>query len=129
MSLDWNCEKCANPLPADDEEAGIRTSLIWATMGLGLGRIAEDNVDEWVFRIYYQKRIALDFITMEESVTPSQVERWVRRWIGMWTNVKTMSRKEWLASVAKDLERDTMRELERAKRAQAASQTTTEEDE
>ena len=119
MSLDWDCEKCANPIPADKEEAGIRTALIWATMGLSLGRISEDNVDEWMFRIYHQKRLGLEFLYLDEEVKPQEVEGWVRRWIGMYTNVITKPRKKWLKDMSEILEKRTVEDLQYYKQGTA----------
>ena len=119
MSLDWDCEKCANPLPDSKEEAGIRTALIWACMGLRLGRISEDNVDEWVFRIFHQKRLGLEFLHLDDAVTPQEVEGWVRRWIGMYTNVKTEPRKKWLKAMCEILEKRTVEDLQYYKQGTA----------
>lgn len=119
MSLDWDCEACANPLPADKEEAGIRTALIWATMGLSLGSIKEDNVDEWVFRIFHQQRLGLDFLYLDKEVTPQEVEGWVRRWIGMFTNVSTKPRKKWLKEMCEILEKRTIEQLQYYKQGKA----------
>jgi len=112
MSLDWDCKKCANPNPVDKEEAGIRTALIWATMGLNLSRISDDNVDEWVFRIFHAKRMGLGFLHLDDEVTPQDVEGWVRRWIGMYTNVITKPRKKWLKEMSEILEKRTVEELQ-----------------
>lgn len=112
MSLDWNCEKCANPLPVDEEEAAMRTALIWATMAIDLGSITEDNVDEWVFRLIYQRRLGLNYIYIDDDVTPAEVEGWVRRWIGMYTNVKSEPRKKWLKRCREIMEKEVECECE-----------------
>lgn len=115
MSLDWDCEDCANPLPADKEESGIRHALIWASLGLNLGSIKEDNVDEWVFRLFHQKRLGLDLIYLDKDVTPQEVEGWVRRWVGMFTNATTKTRKKWLSEMSEILEKRTVEELQYSK--------------
>jgi len=107
MSLDWSTTNCAEPLPQTDDEKAIRTALIWATIGLDLGSITADNVDEWLFRLWYQHRCNLDFIWLGDKPDPKEVEGWVRRWIGLSTNVITLPRKKWLARVQKILVKDT----------------------
>lgn len=119
MSLDWDCEQCANPIPADKEEAGIRTALIWACMGLDLGSITEKNVDEWVFRLFHAKRLGLGMFHLDDEVTPAEAEGWVRRWIGMVTNAKTQPRKAWLKRCCEILEKRTVEELQYYKQAEA----------
>lgn len=115
MSLDWNCDKCERPLPDNSEESALRTTLIWASLGLDLGSITEKNVDEWVFRLFYQKRLGLDFFYIDDDATPAEVEGWVRRWIGMYINVVTRPRKKWLADVSSLLERETLYAIKASK--------------
>lgn len=119
MSLDWDCEKCASPLPADKDEAGIRTALIWATMAVDLGSITEENVDEWVFRLLHQKRLGLNYMYIDDDVKPAEVEGWVRRWIGMVTNVPTQPRKKWLKRCCEILEKRTVEDLQYYKQGKA----------
>jgi hypothetical protein len=107
MSLDWSTTACAEPLPQNDDDKSIRTALIWAALGLDLGSIAADNVDEWLFRLWYQHRCNLDFIWLGDEPDPKEVEGWVRRWIGLSTNVITLPRQKWLARVQKILVKDT----------------------
>lgn len=115
MSLDWDCENCERPLPDNDEESALRTGLIWASLGLDLGSITEKNVDEWVFRLIHQKRVGLEYIYIDDDISPVQVEGWVRRWIGMRTNVITKTRKQWLSAVSALLERDTLNAIKHSK--------------
>jgi len=119
MSLDWDCEDCANPLPANEEESGIRNALIWGTVALCLGSITEENVDEWVFRLMHQKRLGLDHMWIDDDVKPPEVEGWVRRWIGMVTNAKTLPRKEWLSQCCEILEKRTVEQLQYHKQGKA----------
>ena len=112
MSLDWNTEKCAKPLPDTDDEAKMRTSLIWATTVLDLGSITEDNVDEWVFRLFHQKHINIGIFHLADDVTPREVEGWVRRWIGLSCNVRSLPRKQWLKRWCEIMEKRTVQHLQ-----------------
>jgi hypothetical protein len=107
MSLDWSTENCAEPLPQTDDEKSIRNGLVWATLGLDLGSIAADNVDEWLFRIWYAHKVGLEFLWLGEKPDPKEIRGWVERWVGMYTNVITRPRKEWLAKMEKILVKDT----------------------
>lgn len=119
MSLDWDTDACDPPLPATTDEADIRRGLIWATMAIDLGSITEKNADEWVFRLFHQKRLGLDCIHFDDAVHPSEVEGWVRRWIGLVTNVASKPRKQWLKRCCEILEKRTVEQLQYYKRQAA----------
>jgi hypothetical protein len=112
MSLDWSSTKCAEPLPQTEDETHTRHALVWASVGLDLGSITEKNVDEWVFRLWHQHRVQLDFIHLGDKPDPKEVEGWVRRWIGLSTNVPTLTRKTWLKRISEILEKDTVSSLQ-----------------
>ena len=111
MSLDWSTSDCAEPLPKDEDEKCIRHALIWAAIGLDLGSITEKNVDEWVFRLWHQHRIKLDFMWLGEDPNPKELEGWVRRWVGLSTNVTTRTRSAWLKRIGEVMERDTLNSI------------------
>lgn len=132
MSLDWNLGKIKNwkklchipllhedgsPKRDDDGDALVRINvvteaLIHVTMSLDLGRITEENLDEWLWRLAYREAIGHgEFLVMptgkkgafkERNFTREEVEAH----IGLSTNVSTLSRKEWLAKVTKWMSRE-----------------------
>lgn len=121
MSLDWDTTKCLpSATPQTQEESDIRHALIWATIGLDLGSITEKNLDEWVFRLFHQKRLGLDYINLGTD-SPAEVEQYVRRWIGLHCNVTTLSRKKWLARVSEIMEKRTVEQLQYYKQHTAAA--------
>lgn len=103
MSLDWSTNKCDPPLPKDSDDAALRTTLTWGAMAVDLGSITEKNVDEWLFRLYFQEQVGLDYISLGE-MTMQDVREGLLRWKGLSTNVQTLTRKQWLAKVVKNME-------------------------
>jgi len=105
MSLNWDANKCANPLPANDSEAGGRECLIWGSIVLDMGDITEKNVDEWLFRFKFLEKINRSFTNQPMTVDV------IRRWIGLRMNVITLSRKKWMKKIMDGVERDVQSEL------------------
>ena len=118
MSLDWSTKDCSEPLPQNDDEKYLRTGLIWASLGLDLGSITEDNVAEWVFRLWHQHRCKMDFMFLGEEPNPVEIEGWVRRWVGLTTNVITQPRQKWLARLQGVMVKDTEADIRRHYRNQ-----------
>lgn len=112
MSLDWDSENCNPPLPQTPEEKQDRAMLIWASVACDLGSITEKSVDEWVFRLFYQKKVGLDHMYLADDFTPRDCEAVVRRWIGLVTNVTSIPRKKWLAKVTELMESRVKEELQ-----------------
>ena len=115
MSLDWDCEDCENPTAADEVEAGIRKALVFESMAVCLGRISEENEDEWMFRVMLLQRIDMSTIMFAAETRAEKQEellKALRRWRGMVTNASHKpKRKEWLEQTMKLLERDVERSL------------------
>jgi hypothetical protein len=110
MSLDWTTSKCNPPTPQTDQEKDDRTALIWGSRGVGLSRIKESNVEEWVWRMWHQKK-TLDHIYLGEGTTPDDLRKWVTRWIGLGTNAPNQTRTQWLKRVSEALARETDRDV------------------
>lgn len=111
MSLRWNTEKCRPPQANGDEEAIFRTSLIYLTLGLDLGSVTEDNVDEWLWRIWHQKTAGLEYFDVPEGMTPQVLRAMIARWVGLYTNVPSKPRKEYLRRASQVLADRTSEEL------------------
>jgi len=99
MSIDWSTEACVRPLPDNDEEKHFRAGLIFATLELGLGDLTNENLSEWMVRVYHPARPAHEFAMIDRSVPRQELEARLRRWIGLRTNMPTLPREEWLARV------------------------------
>lgn len=100
MSLNWDANRCANPTPADSNEAGGRECLIWGSIALDMGDISDKNVDEWFFRFKFLESVGRSITN--QPMTRSVIERWV----GLRMNVITLPRKKWMKRVMEQVERD-----------------------
>ena len=110
MSLDWTTNRCDPPLPKDDEDRHARDMLVWSALAIDLGEITKKNVDEWVWRLFYQRKTT-EAIYIPEKTTPAEVRRMVERWVGLDTNVLTLSRKQWLKKVTEIMANRNTREV------------------
>jgi len=112
MSLDWDTEKCNPPLPKDDDDKDLRTTLIWGALAVDLGSITAKNVEEWMFRLKFQEAIGLDYLSLGEmSNDPDALRAGLTRWIGLTTNVQTMTRKKWVTKVVNLMEKRVTQDL------------------
>jgi len=98
MSLDWNLTKINNNLEVcwEKNEDGtdrlnpVTESLIWLTMGIGMGSITEDNQSDFYCRVaMYEKLFGTmlsywkDSKTVSVPITPEDINNH----IGLTTNV------------------------------------------
>lgn len=100
MSLNWDSTKCANPVPANETEAGERECLIWGSIGLDLGEITQENVNEWFFRFKFLEKINRGFTTQPMTMDV------IQRWVGLRMNVISQTRKKWIKRVMEQVERE-----------------------
>lgn len=103
MSLDWSTQQCDPPLPKNSDDSALRNTLTWGSMAVDLGSITAKNIDEWMFRLYFQETVGLDYISLGQ-MTMQDVREGLVRWKGLSTNVQTLTRKQWLAKVMKNME-------------------------
>jgi hypothetical protein len=118
MSLDWGCEECEDPFAANEAEAGIRKALVFESVAVCLGRISEENEDEWMFRIMLLQRIDMSTIMFAKPTWGEKVQelrKALRRWRGMTTNASHKpKRKEWMQQTMVLLEKEVERRLPKA---------------
>lgn len=108
MALNWNLSKIANKDTVcfsdhgDGESRlnGLTHNLIWATIAVDLGEITAKNVDEWQFRL---NCIALVYGDASWAEITSED---IAKHIGLSTNVSNRTRKQFMAKMAKSLERE-----------------------
>jgi hypothetical protein len=98
MALHWSIERVEDwqQLAQDDEQRKITEAVVWAALVYDLSGVTEKNIDEWLFREEFARRVD-DFypITRPRSqdhkrdlFTRTELERR----IGLSTNVTTTSR-------------------------------------
>ena len=112
MSLDFNYSKC-DPTCKAPEHWPITESLIFASMGIGLGVLNAKNVKEW------RVRIGMWAETVDgESYRPLRdlpMREWERRY-GLWTNVSPETRAHLRNRVARMIENSAERAIKSADR-------------
>ena len=100
MALTWDLTKCEDwEKLRSDKQWPYTYSMIWATMGLGIGDLSEANLPEFYARMHLWEKIHGAWITKDgedEFFTPAQV----RRYQGLQTNVYPMeTRAKWLKRI------------------------------
>jgi hypothetical protein len=127
MSLDWNTQKCVY-----EGSFAYTETLIFSTMSVGMGRITEKNVEEFVRRILIYQEVFGPLLTgpiqedgtiyepeddnaeLPEGVTRGKISMTadiIRQHVGMTTNVADISKAKfkgyvmrWLdAKIEKDM--------------------------
>ena len=62
--------------------------IVWATMMIGLNTITEDNLDEWIFRLFIVDRVLSGYRQISREC--------LTKHIGLWTNVSVNTRAKFL---------------------------------
>ncbi len=126
MSLDWNAprgkeafaawqrmhntgdDKFPEGSPEDlegDRQWVITESLIWRFMGVDMGGIKADNIDEFMFRNHIVSRLIGKPFIMEGEDADFTIDD-IRRRVGLSTNVSTATRaafkKRWWAYLERE---------------------------
>ena len=87
MSLNWNVSNVQDWEKKQQEHNELLNNLIWGGFSIGMNRITEKNVDEWVYRL---NRIIIENGVTEGFYTPDMVSIFV----GLTTNVGTLTAME-----------------------------------
>jgi hypothetical protein len=94
MALHWSIARVKNwnEIAANDKQRGITDAIVWASLVYDLGAVTEKNIDEWLFRQEFARRVD-DFYPLYRGaerclLTRSEIDRR----IGLTTNVTTTSR-------------------------------------
>jgi hypothetical protein len=94
MALHWSITRVKNwkEIADDADQRGITDAIVWATLVYYLGRVTEKNLDEWLFRQEFARRVD-DFYPYCRGADRSTLTRAeLKRRIGLETNVVTTSR-------------------------------------
>jgi hypothetical protein len=115
MALHWSIERVTDwqQLSEDDQQRKITEAVVWAALVYNLSGITEKNIDEWLFRQGFVRRVD-DFYPIirprsqdhkRDLFTRAEIERR----IGLGTNVTTTSRaafqKKLIDKVVSDVDR------------------------
>jgi hypothetical protein len=115
MPLNWSTKKCNPPLPVDDRDGHWSVKLIEATMGLGIHSITEKNIEEWLWRAAFVKRLGLGNLDTQyaDEVVPLTAAI-LRRWIGLSTNASDFTRAKFKKECMEQVERNVAAQVRRA---------------
>lgn len=129
MPLNWDATRCKPVAPLDGRDGVWRDILVFGTMTVGLHNITADNIDEWLWRARFLKRIGfsdleLHYAKKEEAPLNKRGRRpkvkptakttidtiplsaaVLRRWIGLSTNASDYTRKKFVKNWTDWLER------------------------
>ena len=98
MSLNWNVEDCVGREDWSDRDHDVLDALIWGTMLVGLQRITEANLPEWLLRMRVERAnyaSAFQIKYQNEREYYLRLEH-LRKFIGLRTNATELTRSKWL---------------------------------
>lgn len=98
MSLNWNVEDCVGREDWSDRDHDVLDALIWGTMLVGLYRITEANLPEWLLRMRMERanyESAFQIKYQNEREYYLRLEH-LRKFIGLRTNATELTRSKWL---------------------------------
>lgn len=94
----WGTESCDPPTPTDQTDGHWRRVLIEQAGMVGLARVTEANIEEWLWRFAYLRTVVgrdvgcLAFTKKGKLVYHNITPQILRRWVGLWTNWSDISR-------------------------------------
>ena len=94
MALHWSIAhvKDWKEIAGDADQRGITDAVVWATLVYDLSGVTEKNVDEWLFRQEFARRVD-DYYPLYRGVERNTLTRAeLERRVGLSTNVITTSR-------------------------------------
>jgi hypothetical protein len=122
----WGTESCDPPTPTNDMDGYWRRLLIESAGIVGLSRVTEDNIEEWLWRFAYLRTVIgrdIGCVIMGgkaerkwHKVTPQVL----RRWVGLWTNWSDISRHAFVRMRQERVEQECDREVRDAMTAEPA---------
>ncbi len=124
MSLNWNVEDCVGRGDWSDRDHDVLDKLIWGTMTVGLYRITEDNLSEWLLRMRMERAHHSDAFQMTYQNAEYYIQLvHLRKFIGMRTNATELTRSKWLKELMERIVRSEESRFEWQKKELAKAQT------
>lgn len=103
MPVVWNTASCDPPTPTSDRDGEWRDVLIAASGLVGLSRVTADNLEEWLWRMAFLRRVldphvgCLVFANRKGGYDTTEIGvSELRRWVGLYTNWGTDTRQAWV---------------------------------
>jgi hypothetical protein len=105
-------------LTKEQQQEGLKTeALIWLTIGIGMGDITEENVDEFTARVMIWEKVRGNYLRLDKEpyyLTRSDIERR----IGLWTNASRETKAAWNKNMMRLMWEDADRRVSNAKKDQ-----------
>ena len=105
----WGSVCCDPPVPKGHQDELWRRCLIEGSLVVGLSKLTDDNIEEWLFRIRLVQRLlhpGLFKLPVSTKRNSKQMLKEhditfqiLRRWSGLWTDTRNMTREEWVNAV------------------------------
>ena len=98
MALHWSIERVKDwqQLAEDDEQRKITEAVVWAALVYDLSGVTEKNIDEWLFRQEFARRVDVFYPITRPRSQDHKRDLFTRaelaRRIGLSTNVTNTSR-------------------------------------
>lgn len=117
MSLDWDLTNikdnetvCWIPDPTDDMPDAVSMNpvteaLIWATLAVDIGRLTEENLDEFAYRLHFWERMFSPYL-IENGKGREMTYKEIKAHVGLSTNVMNISRAQWMKKNTRSIERE-----------------------
>lgn len=106
----WGSVNCDPPTPMTEEDGYFRAMLIDLSGMVGLSKVNEDNIEEWLWRVEFLRYILGDqnigqlvFGGKERRRIPLDPSV-LRRWVGLWTNWSHIKRPAFVRQYTENLE-------------------------
>ena len=118
MSLDYDFSECVGREDWSERDHNVLDKLIWGTMTVGLHRITEDNLSEWLLRMRTERANNLAAFQMKyQNETGYYIQLvHLRKFIGLRTNASELTRSKWLKKLMERIVRSEASSFERQKK-------------
>lgn len=102
MPLNWNVAKCENYMEFFNEEENMKqpySSIVMATMIVGMNEITEQNYEQFYKRINLAERVGGCYVFTDGKPSYITLEE-VKRMIGLHTNASRLTAMQFLKRIA-----------------------------
>ena len=123
----WGTESCDPPTPVNDEDGYWRRMLVESAGMVGLARVTEANIEEWLWRFAYLRKMlgrdvgCLVFTKKGKHIYHNVTPQILRRWVGLWTNWSDISRHAFVRMRQERVENECDAEVRAAMNAEPAT--------
>lgn len=105
----WGSVACDPPTPMTEEDGYFRSMLIDLSGMVGLSKVTEGNIEEWLWRVAFLRRVLGDKNIGQLVYGGKELRRIpldpsvLRRWVGLWTNWSSTTRPAFVRQYMDDM--------------------------